>query len=334
MYEPSLQSDVQYVRDNQKINLLLPGEEWLDQIGFKALQHAGNSSLLCGYKSVFNGRLKLTYEISKYTSLAALLPQLGFDQLTGILCDLLDVVEQIYDIGFLRYENIHLQADDIFIDSSNYKVLLLYFPVKVRGQMESQAEFEQRLRQEVHRLLTASPLIMQARMHRLDSAFQSAAPLSELKHQMLERSGTGKEPEEAEQTAELLAAPAAEHQEAHVGIWQKFFGRRKGNMREARRTAVLRLVGEGTPEPVSIDLSEAEQVVGKNPQLGRCAVLFNRTISRRHCKFVVQEDGCFLVDLDSANGTFLNETRLTAQIPYPVKAGDRIRLSNSNFVLK
>ena len=81
MYDPNMQTDVQYIRDNQKINLLLPDEESLDQIGYKVLQNTSGASLLCGYKSGYNGRVKITYEISKYTSLDGLLTQLSFEEL-------------------------------------------------------------------------------------------------------------------------------------------------------------------------------------------------------------------------------------------------------------
>lgn len=329
MYESNQQTGVQYIRDSQKINLILPGEECLDQIGYKVLQNAAGASLLCGYKSLYNGKVKLTYEISKYASLAALLPQLTYEQLTGILCDLLSVVEQVYDIGFLQYENISLQADDIFLNTTNYKVSLLYFPVKTHGELESRAEFEQRLRQEVHKLIYASPLITQARMHRLDDAFQSGARLCELKHQLQDGLFTsGRDTDPGSLPPERPSDAGSGRQERAPGLWQRLFGQRKG----ARRAALL-LVGEGTPEPVSIRLTGGEQLVGKNPQLGQGAILFNRTISRRHCKFIVGDDGCFLVDLNSANGTFLNEARLTPQVPYPVKPGDKIRLANSRFLL-
>jgi len=49
-------------------------------------------------------------------------------------------------------------------------------------------------------------------------------------------------------------------------------------------------------------------------------------VSRRHCK-IFQRGGEFYVeDVGSANGTFLNEQRLTPYLPYPLKEGDRIQV--------
>lgn len=330
MYDPNMQTDVQYIRDNQKINLLLPDEESLDQIGYKVLQNTSGASLLCGYKSGYNGRVKITYEISKYTSLDGLLAQLSFEQLCAILCDLLAVVEQVYDIGFLQYENVSLKPEDIFIGCNRLKVLLLYFPVKARGKLESRAEFENRLRQEVHKLLHGSQWITQARVHMLDDAFQSGASLRELRHQIQEGFFCKSSQQEQNNPPPPPAPAPPAGEQKNPGFFQKLFGKKAGR---DSRGAGFTLVGVGTPEPISIRILGAELVLGKNPQLGAGAIMFNRTISRRHCAIRVQGNACFLTDLGSANGTFINNNRLTPQVAYPVHVGDRIRLANSEFML-
>jgi len=49
-------------------------------------------------------------------------------------------------------------------------------------------------------------------------------------------------------------------------------------------------------------------------------------VSRRHCK-IHQEDGkCFVEDLGSANGTFLNDERLTPYLPHMLEDGDELQL--------
>lgn len=48
-------------------------------------------------------------------------------------------------------------------------------------------------------------------------------------------------------------------------------------------------------------------------------------ISRNHAVFEVSELGVVLIDLDSTNGTFLNNFRLPGKRPYLVKDGDEIR---------
>ncbi len=47
-------------------------------------------------------------------------------------------------------------------------------------------------------------------------------------------------------------------------------------------------------------------------------------VSRRHARLYTREGMCFLEDLDSTNGTFLNEERLTPYLPYTFHDGDLV----------
>ena len=45
-------------------------------------------------------------------------------------------------------------------------------------------------------------------------------------------------------------------------------------------------------------------------------------VSRRHARIYAREGTCFVEDLDSTNGTFLNDERVTPYLPYAFKNGD------------
>jgi hypothetical protein len=45
-------------------------------------------------------------------------------------------------------------------------------------------------------------------------------------------------------------------------------------------------------------------------------------VSRRHARIYVREGVCFIEDLDSTNGTFLNGERITPYLPYAFQDGD------------
>ncbi len=49
-------------------------------------------------------------------------------------------------------------------------------------------------------------------------------------------------------------------------------------------------------------------------------------VSRRHAKLVQRAGELFIEDVGSANGTFLNDQRLTPYLPYPINLGDRIQV--------
>jgi Icc-related predicted phosphoesterase len=47
-------------------------------------------------------------------------------------------------------------------------------------------------------------------------------------------------------------------------------------------------------------------------------------VSRNHAVIKISEQGIVLVDLNSTNGTMLNNYRLPPELPYPIKSGDEI----------
>jgi phage tail-like protein len=81
------------------------------------------------------------------------------------------------------------------------------------------------------------------------------------------------------------------------------------------------------------NLDRDEIVVGRGGlRVGRTSadnslVLNHREISRQHMRIVWREDDKYLVeDLNSSNGVWLNETRITARIPQELNEGDVIRV--------
>lgn len=51
-------------------------------------------------------------------------------------------------------------------------------------------------------------------------------------------------------------------------------------------------------------------------------------VSRRHAALVRYQEYICVLDLSSVNGTFINNERLAADVPYPINDGDKLRLGN------
>jgi hypothetical protein len=56
-------------------------------------------------------------------------------------------------------------------------------------------------------------------------------------------------------------------------------------------------------------------------------------VSRRHAAFVRYRGAIHILDLNSVNGTFLNGKKLTPETPYPLNAGDSLKLGNMNLAV-
>jgi phosphoserine phosphatase RsbU/P len=75
---------------------------------------------------------------------------------------------------------------------------------------------------------------------------------------------------------------------------------------------------------------------GKAVSIGRasdCSIpVKDRYLSRRHAEIIAQPDGWVLKDLGSANGTYVNGSRVERDVP--LKPGDRIRLGDTEILFE
>ncbi len=64
--------------------------------------------------------------------------------------------------------------------------------------------------------------------------------------------------------------------------------------------------------------------------------LKNPNVGKIHARFFFQDDAFYVLDINSKNGTYINEsrTRIDSNVPYRLHDKDRIRLANSEFVIR
>jgi predicted component of type VI protein secretion system len=75
-----------------------------------------------------------------------------------------------------------------------------------------------------------------------------------------------------------------------------------------------------------------ETVVGRS--LDCTLKIASTQVSRRHCRIVDRDDGVFVEDLGSANGTFLNGSRLTPNVLTLARPGSQLAIGPATFVVE
>lgn len=73
-----------------------------------------------------------------------------------------------------------------------------------------------------------------------------------------------------------------------------------------------------------IDVSEAGLTIGRMPQCEVQAALPG--VSRRHARIEVEAGRCYVVDLDSTNGTFVNSVQLAPHMRRALADGDLVQI--------
>ncbi|MCZ7677272.1 MAG: GGDEF domain-containing protein [Sandaracinaceae bacterium] len=96
--------------------------------------------------------------------------------------------------------------------------------------------------------------------------------------------------------------------------------------RSAATPFLILLAGEDAGKMVRV---ETEVLIGRSPKAG--LRLTGEGVSRLHARFVRREDGTYVEDLGSTNGTLVNGVRLTG--PAVLRDGDKIQIGAS-FLIK
>ncbi|WP_426564331.1 FHA domain-containing protein FhaB/FipA [Angustibacter sp. McL0619] len=97
-----------------------------------------------------------------------------------------------------------------------------------------------------------------------------------------------------------------------------------------RRTPSHVLVTEGPLKGTTISLGQQSVLIGRN--LGSTVVLEDDYASGRHARIYPQDGEWFVEDLDSTNGTFLGNDKLTA--PRQLSVGSTLRIGTTVLELR
>jgi DNA-binding winged helix-turn-helix (wHTH) protein len=79
-----------------------------------------------------------------------------------------------------------------------------------------------------------------------------------------------------------------------------------------------------------IPLEAGETIIGRDP--GAAVFLDDKSVSRRHARIVISEEGATLEDLGSKNGTYLQDARVESRLP--LSDGDKIRVGSVPLTMR
>lgn len=351
------------MKDEQNLAFLLSGRAEFSMTGYKVMQSQEKNGFVKCRKFTYNGKTELWYDIAPYRSLSVLLPELKADEFIKILSSVSGVMAEAEKNGFMHISNISLEFSEIFVMQEKMKPYLLYLPV----QNEAGAgEISKNLQPFINEILSAAaacPSLKEEKIQRLTAGLAGGVhTISELKHLLEEAEGRPYGEGEERHTSSRLATeglrtesiqsvPPAEKEKK--GFFAKMF--RKGEpqhqtppepeqmqpLDEGGDTELLgqnppdtegiRLVGVNTPEKCVLEIRGPEYKIGKKRELVDGCITCSKAVSRIHCKVTERGQRWYIEDMGSANGTFVNGTRLNPGREFPLRPDDRVKLANVEF---
>ena len=272
------------------------------QTEYKVMSAQGEDGFIQCMQTLYNGKIQLYYLVEDNKKLSVMLRSNDDNRIRMLVANLLSAILSVRNNGFLKCENIDIEFDRIFVDQNTLKISLVYLPLSV-SQFDSASAFENELRSRLVKAIDSLPYVSTA-MNKLQGILTDGTLSLEDVHARLKGGPIDTSAPSHRYTA------AAQHQSA------------------APKCALLSL---NAPSHVTITINKPEFILGKSPDKTDYAITFNKAISRVHCKIVATPSGYAVVDLGSANGTYLNGKRLSAQMQVTLQSGDTLRLANTDF---
>lgn len=99
---------------------------------------------------------------------------------------------------------------------------------------------------------------------------------------------------------------------------------------EASDTARRLIITTGAKAGLEIELTDQPLSIGRSRENG--LVIRDDYTSTHHAKLLLWDEGWVIQDLDSTNGTFLGDERVT--VPTPVPIGVPVRIGTTSFELR
>jgi len=366
-------------RDSQSLDYILKDPELFYPTGYKVLQSQAKNGFVKCTKVMHNGMHKLVFDISEYKTLDTILPTLRPEIFPTILKNLMDVVFEVKNNGFIHSTNIEIAFDKIFVDCNNFKVFLVYLPIDTPVRQNDYEVFETSLKHIIASAIDQTDNLQTEANCRLRENLEDPSYTLERLKEILSdmhadpaknRSSihrpsgvTDEDLQSNEESMKLLeSTPSSQHEK--TGFLKGLFkgkakpkkpAKSKGkndssddvsvNLQsetEGGATEILddiftpKFILSGVKTPVKIDIliNKPEFLIGKKEDAVDGVITCNNAISRVHCKIVFESGKYYVVDLGSANGTYINGVKISPNQKTQIKDKDKVQLANSVFLLK
>lgn len=274
---------------------------------YKVLQSQTTTCFVKCMKQLYNGDIQLFYLTGSLKPFSTMIPNLDPDNFLTIVSNMLADIIDVNRNGFLSCQNIDISFDKIFVDPATLKVSLVYLPVNKKIYSDA-LMFENELRTSLVKLISGVSTLYSAKTTQLSVDLSNGTLSVEDLYNRIKGSGS---------FGVIKTEPAPSPTPAPAPIPAK--------------VASMRLIAMNAPTRVEIEITKNEFIIGKKADLVDGVVLFNKMISRSHCKIIRSNNQYSVIDLQSANGTYVNKVRLQPNKSCAINNGDIIRLANSDF---
>lgn len=328
---------------------------YFDETGYRIIRaNMETGYLKCNLLKI-NGYTRVVYEINNFYTLFSAAQLLSPNAFANLLLNIIDTVIEIKKNTFIHMENMNFQPDGIYVDITSLKPHFLYIPSVSGGVSGGVQMMENYLKQSIQYTIQCCANLQGDLLDNIVLILSDYSnSLNDIKNKITNLLGLqmGKKTEEKS----IIEDVEEEYEEKELSfsavekmsdkLKKKKSNRKrdkqiKSEEQDVTNTTVLKetyapqisLVGIGTPEKIELIINKKEYIVGHKKELVDGYIEFNTSVSRKHCKISNIKGKNYILDLNSANGTWVNGKKINSDNPVEITPGDKIKISNSEFMV-
>lgn len=276
-------------------------------LDYNVLQNQFGDFFVKCMKTYFNGRIQIYYLLDNKRKLIDLIPRMNEEMFMHSISNIIYIILEIKKNGFLKCQHIDLSIDNIYIDLNKKNISVVYMPF-IRGDEVDVVTFEEKLKRIIYEMIEKSTL-------------KSSSSVMELAYNI----------DLPTMTLEDLYITLERYQKGSMSL---DYSNDVGLSSAYKKYTSLCAVGNNIPSeymPFEISICKDEVVIGSDKRLADAVIDFNRAVSHTHCKLNRHKNRYTITDLNSRNGTYINNIKIQSNQPYPIKNSDIIKLANVEF---
>lgn len=270
------------VKENEKqLSFLFQENDSYFELGYLILEQAKLAGMLPYKRTQQSGREKLCFKTGEVERLSDILPQLHEDEIIDVLYAVVFMTKRVEENGFMKKECIWCRHEQIYFDRESHMPLFAVLPIT---QEFRYADGTNWLNEFEECLCRVTEYLSEKKKHRVQQLITLYKTKQIDTEEMLEKInllGNGMSGLLVDSTEEITEEKANRLELIYVG--------KEGTFRFCIGDEDF-YIGRG------IDSDGVLQISMK--------------VSRRHCLITKLNKSYFVQDLDSTNGTYVNDTRI------------------------
>lgn len=273
-------------------------EEEFFPLGYKVLAKQPITNAVRGVNVRYNGRIKLLYSVENLQPVEKIAGQLSETEKIQLIIDLLEVIRKTAENGFLPGESVVVNRECLFWNGDKKAVQVIVLPISRETAFEDKMTWVARLRESLMYL----------------GQFLAANKQESLKDSLINL-------DTAPAKLSLVIQELKRMQSQNAG--SAMVGHYTG---EVPMQIVLYGISDHGGTCITVD--KPEFVLGKKQGSVDGYIGMSTSVSRMHCKLLIQQGKYYCMDLGSLNHTYVNNVMIASGEKYELHDKDILKLAD------